>query len=327
MATPPMPVQQAAPPTAPPPDATQGLMGQAQQALNNPVGQPAPNLSGGAGPLIAHPMVQKIIQALASASQAYGWTGSSPQERLERTQLQGQKAETLARLAQTGQYQQGELAYRQRIADVGQQNADTRSKGEADTKAYRDAQTAINNSKLQLATDANEWKKATAEGRLDVAQTKLDQSASALEETIKQHARVYGIDQAKLELGEQANQIKQGMLGVMQTALSQKGTKEGMDALQKLKDVQLEHPILSQFFGLGDVSDMVSKATSAGIPGTSPTSPGAAPQPQAGPSSQPTPPANKVQAMRNKKTPAGQGGVTHVWTPNGIQPVGGTQQP
>jgi hypothetical protein len=299
----------AAPPAQPPPDPTQDMMSQAQQSMDNPMAQAVPSMGGLQG-LAQHPVVQQLIQGIAKAAQGYGWTGSSPQERLERTQMEQQKAETMARMAQTGAYQSGELANRQAMTTIAGQNADTKAKNEASQEQQRKTMADIAQQKQDLATEANEWKKDLAAGRLSQAKQRLDNQASQFEQTIKIRAQQVGIEQAKLELAQTGMGIKQGFLDLANTALSQKGTAEGLQAIQQIQNLSFEHPILGQLFGLDDVAKRVSDAASAGVPGTAPT--GKAPSVGGPTAPLPQPPAtNKVQAKQNQKAPKAAGPQLH----------------
>lgn len=294
--------QAPAPPQAPPPDPTQGMMASAQQSMNNPMAQAVPQMGGGIQGLAQHPVVQKIIQTITQALQGAGWTGASPQERLERTQLEQQKAETMARLAQTGAYQSGELQNRQNLATIAQQNADTKTKNEASQEEQRKTMADIAQQRQDLVTEANEWKKDLAAGRLSQAKQRLDNQASQFEQTVKLRAQQVGIEQAKLELAQTGMGIKQGFLDLANTALSQKGTSEGLQAIQQIQGLAFEHPVLNQIFGLDDVTKRVGQAEGAGIPGVG--TGGAAPTVGAPSAPAATPPANKVQAKQNQKKSA-----------------------
>src|SRR5271163_1119221 len=155
-----------------PSDPTQGLMQQAQQSLSNPMAQSVPQGGGLAG-LANHPVVQAIIKAISSGAGAYGWTSTPPEQRLQAQQLEQQKAETMARLAQTSAYQQGELGYRRDLAAVAQQNADTKTKNEASQEEQRKTMADIAKQKQSLADDRNEWQKDLSAGRLDAAKQRM----------------------------------------------------------------------------------------------------------------------------------------------------------
>jgi hypothetical protein len=117
--------------------------------------------------------------------------------------------------------------------------------------------------------------------------------------------------------------IKQGFLDLAGAALNQKGTAEGLQAIQAIQNLAFEHPIQSQLFGLEDVTKRVNESRGAGMPGVSP---GGAPATGGPTAPLPSPPApNKIDVKRNARKPAGSG-VTHIFVPGqGIQPVQGSK--
>lgn len=300
-----------------------GLMQQSQAAMANPMGQAVPQ-AGGLIDALKHPLVAGLIKALGQAAQSYGWTAMMPQEREERTQLQQQKAETLARLAETGAYQEGMLGLRGRQVDVNQQKADTAAAGEASLADYRKFEQQNAQDKLELAKDANDWKQAMAAGRLDKAQQLIDQKASQFEQKFQLAQKQFGLEETKTALQGEGMGIKQGMLDLAKTALAQRGTEQGAQMLSKIQQFKIEHPIMSQFMDMSDLDQLVGGAGATGLPGVTQV----APSPQPTPTGVPTPaspPQGKAAAKRNQQAaPSSNSGVTHVYVPGqGIQPVGG----
>lgn len=274
------------------------MMAQAQQIMQSPMASAVPQADPVAA-LANHPVIQALVKALSSGAQGFGWTAMYPQEREQRTGMEQQKAETMARLAQTGAYQQGELATRQQMADTAQQRAeaygeDVKSKAEA-----RETGNLIKQQMANLATEKNAWQKEAAEGRLQAAKQRITNQAQQFEQTFQIRSKQVGIEQAKLELAQQGMEIKKGFLDLAGTAIQQKGTAEGLQTIQQLQSIEYEHPILSQIFGLGDVKQRATEAQGAGIPGTTPpataapatTAPAAAPTAKQGTSSGGTKPA------------------------------------
>lgn len=306
-----------------PPDPTQGMMQQAQQSLSNPMASSVPQMGGQIDSSV-HPIIAKIIQALSGGAQSYGWASMPPEQRLQAQQLEAQKAETMARMAQTGAYQQGELGYRKDMADVAAQRAKSYDEDVQSKKESRDTANDIRQQQVELATEKNEWQKELATGRLSAAKQRIDNQAAQFEKTYKLRVQQVGIEQAKLELAQTGMGIKQGFLDLAGAALNQKGTAEGLQAIQSIQNLAFEHPILSQAFGLDDVTKRVSEARGAGMPGVSS---GGAPVTGGPTAALPSPPAtNKVQAKQNQKKPKPSGdGATHVYVPGqGIQPVQGS---
>lgn len=305
-----------APAQAPRPDISGAMMQAAQQAMNNPAAQPVPTFQG--GNLGAnHPNLANIINALSQGASAYGWTAMAPPERLERQKMELEKAQAMSQLAANQQYREGELEYRNKMAETAQQNAETRQAAEESQAKYREDTMKWRQDQLDTMKAVNQAKIAISQGRLDVAQKTLDQKASQFEQKFGLAMKQYGLDQAKVGLEAEGLQIKNAMVDVARTALNQRGTLEGAQAITKLQQMQLDHPILSSIFGLDDISDMVRQSQSAPIPGTGATQaiPGnvqGGTSPQAG-----------VAAPPSKKKPAAPGGATHVYVPGqGIQPIG-----
>jgi hypothetical protein len=278
------------------PNPTAPLMQMAQQTLSNPVASAVPAPQGGIDAGV-HPIVAGLVKLLANAASSYGWTSMPPQQRLEAQGQEQQKAETMARLAQTGAYQQGELEYRKNMADVAGQRAGAYEEDVQSKKESRDTQNAIKQQALDLAKEKNNWQKDMAQGRLDQAKTRISNQAQQFEKSFQIRVKQVGLEQAKVEMMEQGLGIKQGFLDLAKSALSQKGTTEGVNTITKLQGLAMEHPILSSIFGLDDVTSMVGESRGAGIPGV-----GAGGQPPTvGATPATAPPANPKAAAKNRQ--------------------------
>lgn len=276
------------------------MMNASQQTMQNPMASSVPQ-GGGAIDPTQHPIIGALIKLLSGGAGAYGWTSMPPQQRMEAQQMEQQKAETMARLAQTGAYQQGELAYRGEMADTAKSRAAT---AEEDVKRKTEqGETAlqIKQQMADLAQEKSNWQKDMAQGRLDQAKTRISNQAAQFERTFQLRAKQVGIEQAKLELAEQGMGIKQGFLDLAKTALSQKGTAEGLNTITKLQGLAYEHPILSQVFGLDDVTKAVSESQGAGIPGVGAQATPTISAPVTAPVQTPAP--NKIEAKKRQKAP------------------------
>lgn len=322
-------------PSAPMNDIVGPMMQQSQQAMNVPTGQAVPQASPLQG-LAQHPLVQALIKGIANAAQSYGWTAMQPQERLERTQLQQQKAETLAKLAETGAYQGANIDVRNRAQDTNAAKQVT-NEGKLDLagktfdlkEAKQTFDQGMAQSKLSLAQDANEWKKDIAQGRLSQGADRILNQAQQFQEKLDQmrdlQTRGLDIRQYQADIQAQMVPIRQGLLELGQTALSQRGTIEGAQAQSKIQQFTIEHPIMSSILGLDDINKLAGQAGQAPIPGVAPTQgpPAGGAPPSAAPPNVGAPTNAKAQAKANQKKPAG-GGVTHQFVPGqGIVPVGG----
>lgn len=276
-----------------------GILSQAMQHLNTTPFQPTPTTS----PIInsdVHPVLAKVIQALSQGAGAYGWTAMSPQERESRTQMEQQKAETMARLAQAGVAQEQTAAWRSSEAETARERAQSYEENVQRQKERDKTLADIQSQRVQVQRDMNEVRKNAMEGRLAVAHQTLEQRASQFEQSFQLRAKQVGIEQAKLELGEQANAIKQGFLDVARGALSQKGTIEGDQVNQKLQEFQREHWIASSVFGFPDIQSLTQQSQGAGIPGVTPPATGT-PQPTAAPVA----PTKPTRTPKASATPSG----------------------
>src|ERR1700687_3847980 len=81
--------------SAPAAGPAQDTMNMAMSAMNNPLAQAVPQSPGIIDPT-QHPVVAALIKLLSGAAQAYGWTGQPPEQRLQRQQMEQQKAEAMA---------------------------------------------------------------------------------------------------------------------------------------------------------------------------------------------------------------------------------------
>jgi hypothetical protein len=153
-------------------------MQQAQTSMQNPMAQPVP--SGGGIPNIAqYPVIQKIIQGLGQIASSYGWTGQTPQERLERTQMEQQKAEALARLSQSQQ----QIGYEgQRVGFEGQRTA-------ADVEASKAAAKRSN-----VEAEQAPLRTAIESRNADVNKQRADQAYEAEKQRLKMEADKYAAE-------------------------------------------------------------------------------------------------------------------------------------
>lgn len=296
------------------------LMQLAQQSMQGPMNQPVPQMGGQIDPM-QHPIVAGIIRALASAAQTAGWTGMMPQERMERQQMQQQKAETLANLASTQAYREGMLGYRggelgvqQGGLGVKQEEAGIKQGQLGLAQQKEGFEENLKNAQLSLAQDANQWKKDLASGNLALAQQRIFNQADQFEQRLQQvkdlQSRGLDIRAYQAAIAQQMIPIREGMLQLGQTTLAQRGTVAGIQAETKLQQFSLEHPILTSMFGLGDLTQMAGQAQQAPMPGVGPSPAPVTGQPPPG-AAPANPPALAAPAgggkLGAKKAQQGQG--------------------
>lgn len=299
------------------------ILQQSGGALSSPF-QPTPKTAGGGIDPSAHPVLAKVIQGLSNAAGAYGWTAMSPQEREQRTQMEQQKAETMARLGQTGVYQQGELEYRKSLADVAARNAATRE-GELGRKvSFDEFRQGMMKQQEEDKVNHNKAIEALQQGRIDEASRRNDAYLESVKNRYQVAEQNVGLGYGKLAVQEDLANILRYRSQLEAISTQQRGTDMGIKATQELAKMESDHWI-QNLLGMGGVP------TSQGAVQQAVPLPGAIAPTAGAPASQPTaplpPPApNKAEAKRRQKTPK-VGGVTHVFIPGkGIQPVGGQPQ-
>jgi hypothetical protein len=305
-------------------DPNQAMMGQATQAMNNPIAQPAPAPGGQIDPSI-HPVIAKIIQDLAGGAQAYGWTGQSPQERVERTQMQQQKAETLARMAQTGAYQTGELGIRQQLADTANKNATTKATDVARKQTWDEFKQGMAKQQEADKVDHNKAIEALGQGRIDEASRRNDAYLESVKNRYQVAEQNVGLGYGKLAVQQDLANIMRYRSSLEAISTSQRGTDMGIKATQEMAKMESDH-WLQSMLGMGGVGASqgavqqavpLPGATQPNMnPGAPPAAPGASPAPNI--------PPNKVNAKRSQK--ASPDGATHDFIPGkGIIPITPTQ--
>jgi len=135
------------------------LMGMAMQSMQNPNAQAVPPAQGGidAG---THPVIASILKALAGGMQSFGSSGMGPQERVQRQQMEQEKAQAMAQLAQG---QQG--------LGIKQQEANTQQAGQQSEAGYRTGQLGLEGQRVGIEGAAQQATAANQKGMLGVAQT------------------------------------------------------------------------------------------------------------------------------------------------------------
>jgi len=284
----------------------QSLLGQSQQAMNAPMGQPVPQ---GGGPINAlqHPLVAGITKAIANAAQSYGWTAMMPQERLERTQLQQQKAEALSRLGLAGTEAEMNFGIRQQLANQGeekvgilQQRANTAEEMAKVQKERADAYDRAVNARADYDKTALQIRQQLGQGRIDEAYKALAEKADDFTRKLEQDR-----DIAKQNIGikqthQNTYQQYVEMLGQIRTAaVQQNNTRIAEQAQQKLAEIQSKNWV-QDLFGMAGPATATGAAQAVGMPQGLPS----IAQP---PSTTPnvTRPTNKGQAKAGPPKPGG----------------------
>jgi hypothetical protein len=292
------------------------LMTQAAGMFSNPNAAAVPPAPQGVIDPTQHPVIKAIIQALSQGAQNYSMTAMDPRERMQRQEMDAQKAEALARLGisqqqlglegqrvgieqqratteakgveQTGAYQRGELGIRGKEAAISQQRADQEHQD-------RLAEHALRTSQLEEDIRYHKSETQTAEGRLAV-ERKANALAGERIDMEKKHFE----DQIALQGKQYTRQLAEDERKQLHTSLD---------------EYYKAHPYLTTISGTGpqsiqqkhkDIDAYIDQkiGVQSGYSGWKPGQ------------------GVLTQPGQQETAPSG---VTHIWTPNGIQPVSGTK--
>jgi hypothetical protein len=291
----------------------QSMMGQAQGAMSNPMGQAVPQ-GGGLIDVLKHPLVGAIVKALAQAAQSYGWTAMQPSERLERTQLNQQKAETLARLGETGAYQGASLDIREQGIGVQKQRADTAEEKNKILQDHYNAMEELSQEKNDITREKNDVDQAFKEGRLDQIDRMIQQKADHFTARMEQNK-----DLALKSLGirSTANDIRKYYVDTLNqlrtTALQQNNQEIALRAEQGLGKLETTSYLQTAFGGTGPTT-MQQAVTNLKLPNipnaAAPVQP-VLQQPSATSNVGAPTPQNKAAAKSKQKAP--NGGLKGTW--------------
>jgi len=297
----------------------QSFMGQSQQALSNPMGQAVPQGGGGLIDALKHPLVGAIVKALAQAAQSYGWTAMQPSERLERTQLNQQKAETMGRLAETGASIENINTYREGSLGVQKQRADTAEEKNKILQSHYDTMEDIAQQKTDIEQQKADVDQAFKEGRLDQIDQKIQQQADQFTAKMQQNK---DLAMKSMAIRSGANDIRKYYVDTLNqlrtTALQQNNQKIALSAQQGLGKLESTNWLQTAIGGTGPTT-MQQGVTNLNLPnipnaatpvlgGASvPTGGAAAPGGPGASPSQPTP-QGKAAAKAKQKAPGSPAG-------------------
>jgi len=164
MTTPPLPIQTQQQPQQPD---YSGMLRQAMQSLSGSPFQGTPQQGGS---IDSSSVLGKIIGALAQGAGAYGWAGMTGQEREQRTAMEQQKAEAMARIA--GQQQQ--LGLEQQRVGIEQQRAGTEASAQRATEKYQTGELAESAKRTGIAQQQADIEKQRADQEHEAKTRELD---------------------------------------------------------------------------------------------------------------------------------------------------------
>lgn len=297
------------------------MMQQSQASMNNPMAQAVPHIES----LMQHPLVQGFLKVLSAGAQAYGWSAMQPEERLQRQQMEQQKAEALAKQAA----QQQQLGYEgQRVGLEGQrvgieqQRATQEGAYQTGMLSGAEKSRAIEQQRAGYEGQRVGIDQQRADQEHQVALQRLDNEAKTLEESIRAHKAEEKIGGARLSIEQKANDIASRRLDIeakhYEDTLSLQGKQfdrqlaedERKTLHASLDGYYKEHPWMATLTGTGaqtlqrmhkNIDDYIDQKIGVGGQGS------------------------PLGAKDNPNvTVSGAPGVTHNYVPGqGIVPVGG----
>jgi hypothetical protein len=290
------------------------LMAMAQQSMQNPAAQATPQPSGMVNPS-QHPLIGALLKGLAQMAQSYGWTAMPPQERLERTQLEQQKAEAMARL---GQSQQQIGLEGQRVGIEGQRAA-TEAQSVKQTGQYQQGELAESSKRTKIEEKRSQIDQQRADQEYQMKLKDHDLRTQQLEEETRSHKATESYESRRIGVEQRANELAGDRIDMEKKHFEDTVALQGKQYTRQLAederkqlhtaldDYYKEHPWIANITGTGpgsiqqkhkDIDTYIDQKIGVGTNAT---------------------PAGLSQSGQGSST------VTHIWTPNGIQPVAPTQ--
>lgn len=145
------------------------LMQQAAGMFANPNAAAIPPAPQGVIDPMQHPVIKAIIQALSQGAQNYSMTAMDPRERMQRQEMDAQKAEAMARLGM----QQQQLGYEgQRVGFEGERTAAEVARSGAQ-KSQAEAETAAIPQRTKMEQDRITNEKAAKDRELAVQEDRF----------------------------------------------------------------------------------------------------------------------------------------------------------
>ena len=173
------------------------LIQQAATMFQNPNAAAVPPASPGVIDPTQHPVIKAIIQALSTAAQGYSQTAMDPRERMQRQEMDAQKAEALARL---GLSQQQLGLEGQRVGLEGERVGIERGRAEQE-KTFQTGQLAESGKRTGIEQQ-----------RADQEKEAKDRELTMQEDKFKQEYGIGGLRSREVATQESAAKTAQGRL-------------------------------------------------------------------------------------------------------------------
>jgi hypothetical protein len=175
---------------------TNPLMTQAAGMFSNPNAAAVPPAPQGIIDPTQHPVIKAIIQALSQAASGFSQTAMDPRERMQRQEMDAQKAEALARLG----ISQQQLGFEGQRVGIEQQRANTEATGVQQTGAYQKGELAQSGKRTAI-----EQQRADQEHQSRLAEH--EQRTKQLEEEVRSHKATEKFETGRLGVEQRANQL------------------------------------------------------------------------------------------------------------------------
>lgn len=311
---------QSAPPQAPQPqggpqgapDSTSTMLQQAMARMANPASNTIPQPPQMAPPGASHPLLRNIMSALGTGLQNFGYGAGTGAQQANNQEIEAKKAETMANLASTQAWHEGQLGLGQQKVGVAEQRAQTAEQAVQNAQRRIDAYKELGQKRNDILQAKSEWEKDIATGNLDNATNKVAQQYQEFQQGLQQKKDLFTTDMDYKNLAlESGNYFKQAAQDIMKTALAQGGTAKAAEVMQKAAGTGLEH-YMQDFLGSvpsgqnimqqAQGSGMPGVAPPAGAPGTPSPQPTGATPPMPGAGAPPMPPS-QVSPNRSVVTP------------------------
>jgi hypothetical protein len=245
------------------------LMTQAAGMFSNPNAAAVPPQSQGSIDPMQHPVIKAIIQALSQGAQNFSQTAMDPRERMQRQEMEAQKAEALGRL---GISQQQVGLEGQRVG-IEQRRANTEAQGVKQTGEYQRGELGIRGKEA-----ATSQQRADQEHQDRIAQHEL--ATKELEETVRAHGAEEKIGAGRLSVERRANELTGQRIDMEKQHFEDTVAMQGKQYTRQLAEDERkqlhtsldeyykEHPWLANITGTGagtiqqkhkDIDDYIDK--------------------------------------------------------------------
>jgi hypothetical protein len=322
------PMPQAGPPQVAAPDSTGNMLQTAMTRMQNPSSNTIPQAPQQIPPGADHPMLRHVLQALGAFGQGFGYGAGTPAQQANNQEIEAKKAETMANLASTQAWHEGQLGLGQQKVGVAEQRALTAEQAVQNAQRRIDAYKELGEKRNNILQAKSEWEHEIAQGNLDNAISKVAQQYNEFQQGLAQKKDLFTTDMDYKNLAlESGNYFKSAAQDIMRTALAQGGTAKAAEVMQKAAGTGLEHYMQEIIGNVPSGQNIMQQAQGSGMPGVaSPAGAPGTPSPQAPPTPTGGPPMPPSQVSPQRPTPqakaSAKGGKAPTAQSGGAAPEG-----